>query len=135
MENNNQQPPQENPNNQFSNNEPMTFAQKVEYVKSTEMTNNKQQTEINAVEYLGKVNQFAKENNTDKPRQQTAIEWFSQQVLDNWNDIDAGARDIIEFFNQAKEIEKDQHIKSWETGLMKIDFNEYYNETYGGGEQ
>ena len=59
------------------------------------MSNNKQQTEINAVEYLDKVNQFAKENNTDKPRQQTAIEWFSQQVLDNWNDIDAGARDII----------------------------------------
>jgi hypothetical protein len=135
MTNNNQQPPQENPNNQFSNNEPMTFAQKVEYVKSTEMTNNKQQTEINAVEYLGKVNQFAKENNTDKPRQQTAIEWFSQQVLDNWNDIDAGARDIIEFFKEAKEMEKDQHIKSWEAGLMKVDFNEYYEQTYGGGEQ
>ena len=99
------------------------------------MTNNKQQTEINAVEYLGKVNQFAKENNTGKPKQQTAIEWFSQQVLDNWNDIDAGARDIIEFFNQAKEIEKDQHIKSWEAGLMKVDFNEYYEQTYGGGEQ
>ena len=43
------------------------------------MTNNKQQTEMNAVEYLDKVNQFAKENNTDKPKQQTAIEWFSQQ--------------------------------------------------------
>ena len=99
------------------------------------MTNDKQQTEINAVEYLSKVNQFAKENNTDKPKQQTAIEWFSQQVLDNWNDIDAGARDIIEFFNQAKEIEKDQHIKSWETGLMKVDFNEYYNETYGDDKQ
>jgi hypothetical protein len=44
MTNNKQQAPQENPNNQFSNSEPMTFAQKVEYVKSTEMTNNKQQT-------------------------------------------------------------------------------------------
>lgn len=49
MENNNQQPPQENPNNQFSNNEPMTFAQKVEYVKSTEMTNNKQLSLIDAL--------------------------------------------------------------------------------------
>jgi hypothetical protein len=47
MTNNKQQPQQENPNNQFSNSEPMTFAQKVEYVKSTEMTNNKQQTEMN----------------------------------------------------------------------------------------
>jgi hypothetical protein len=36
---------------------------------------------------------------------------------------------------QAKEMEKDQHIKSWENGLMKVDFNEYYEQTYGGGEQ
>jgi hypothetical protein len=33
-----------------------------------------------------------------------------------------------------KEMEKDQHIKSWEAGLMKVDFNEYYNETYGGNQ-
>jgi hypothetical protein len=36
---------------------------------------------------------------------------------------------------QAKEMEKDQHIKSWENGLMKVDFNEYYNETYGDDKQ
>lgn len=100
------------------------------------MTNNKQQTEINAVEYLDKVNQFAKENNTDKPRQQTAIEWFSQQVLDNWNDIDAGARDIIEFFNQAKEMEKRQIVDAWSNGFDEDDRAtsnpfKYYNETYG----
>jgi hypothetical protein len=35
-------------------------------------------------------------------------------------------------FEQAKEMEKEQHVKSWEAGLMKFDFNEYYNETYGG---
>jgi hypothetical protein len=34
-----------------------------------------------------------------------------------------------------KEMQKDQHIKSWEAGLMKVDFNEYYEQTYGGGEQ
>ncbi len=39
----------ENPNNQFSNSEPMTFAQKVDYVKNIDMTNNKQQT---ALEWL-----------------------------------------------------------------------------------
>jgi len=92
------------------------------------MTNNKQQTEINAVEYLDKVNQFAKENNTDKPRQQTAIEWLEEEML-------KPNLSMKEILNQAKEMEKDQHIKSWETGLMKVDFNEYYNETYGGGEQ
>jgi SMC interacting uncharacterized protein involved in chromosome segregation len=92
------------------------------------MTNNKQQTEINAVEYISKVNQFAKQNNTDKPRQQTAIEWLEEEML-------KPNLSMKEILNQAKEIEKDQHIKSWETGLMKVDFNEYYNETYGGGEQ
>lgn len=40
-----------------------------------------------------------------------------------------------EEIKQAKEMEKDQHIKSWETGLMKVDFNEYYNKTYGDDKQ
>jgi hypothetical protein len=43
--------------------------------------------------------------------------------------------DHQEEIREAKEIEKDQHIKSWETGLMKVDFNEYYNETYGDDKQ
>ena len=92
------------------------------------MTNDKQQTEINAVEYLDKVNQFAKENNTDKPRQQTAIEWLEEEML-------KPNLSMKEILNQAKEMEKDQHIKSWETGLMKVDFNEYYNKTYGDDKQ
>ena len=92
------------------------------------MSNNKQQTEINAVEYLDKVNQFAKENNTDKPRQQTAIEWLEEEML-------KPNLSMKEILNQAKEMEKDQHIKSWETGLMKVDFNEYYNETFGGNNE
>ena len=92
------------------------------------MTNNKQQTEINAVEYLDKVNQFAKENNTDKPKQQTAIEWLEEEML-------KPNLSMKEILNQAKEMEKDQHIKSWEAGLMKVDFNEYYNETYGDDKQ
>ena len=89
------------------------------------MTNNKQQTEINAVEYLDKVHQFAKENNTDKPRQQTAVEWLEQEMLKP----NLSMKEILE---QAQEMEKDQHIKSWEAGLMKVDFNEYYKQTYGG---
>lgn len=92
------------------------------------MSNNKQQTEINAVEYLDKVNQFAKENNTDKPRQQTAIEWLEEEML-------KPNLSMKEILNQAKEMEKDQHIKTWEAGLMKVDFNEYYNETFGGNNE
>jgi len=106
------------------------------------MTNNKQQTEINAVEYLDKVNQFAKENNTDKPRQQTAIEWFGIEIGKLFAQYHARKISIIEFHlkrfeleDQAKEMQKDQHIKSWEAGLMKVDFNEYYEQTYGGVNQ
>ena len=92
------------------------------------MSNNKQQTDINAVEYLDKVNQFAKENNTGKPKQKTAIEWLEQEMLKP----NLSMKEILE---QAKEMEKDQHIKSWEAGLMKVDFNEYYNKTYGDDKQ
>jgi hypothetical protein len=73
------------------------------------MTNNKQQTEINAVEYLDKVNQFAKENNTDKPRQQTAVEWLEQEMLKP----NLSMKEILE---QAKEMEKEQMEDSWLDG-------------------
>jgi hypothetical protein len=43
MSKNNQQPHSENPKNQFSSSKPMTFAQKVEYVKNMKMKNNKPQ--------------------------------------------------------------------------------------------
>jgi hypothetical protein len=70
------------------------------------MTNNKQQTEINAVEYLDKVNQFAKENNTGKPKQQTAVEWLSEQLLTQFTH---GQKIQFErLFEMAKEREKEQ---------------------------
>jgi SMC interacting uncharacterized protein involved in chromosome segregation len=102
------------------------------------MTNNKQQTEINAVEYLDKVNQFAKENNTDNPRQQTAIEWLEEEMLKP----NLSMKEILE---QAKEMEKEQAIKfacdvhmnvkkDKVKSLMQL-VDEKYNETFGGGEQ
>jgi hypothetical protein len=39
----------ENPNNQFSNSEPMTFAQKVDYIKNINMTNNKQLSVVDSI--------------------------------------------------------------------------------------
>jgi uncharacterized membrane protein YgaE (UPF0421/DUF939 family) len=132
MTNNKQQTNPENPNNQFSNSEPMTFTQKVEYVKSIDMTNNKQQTEMNAVEYLDKVNQFAKENNTGKPRQQTAIEWLFDNVY-------MAHSELSEKLKQAKEMEKERIIDAHYEGQcnqtegypLQI-AEQYYNETYGG---
>jgi len=99
------------------------------------MTNNKQQTEINAVEYLDKVNQFAKENNTDKPRQQTAIEWLEEEMLKP----NLSMKEILE---QAKEMDKEQKIRDFTDGYLYRGeqlrpwlIDKWYNETYGGGEQ
>jgi hypothetical protein len=95
------------------------------------MTNNKQQTEMNAVEYLDKVNQFVKENNTGKPRQQTAVEWLKQEMLKP----NLSMKEILE---QAKEMEKEQIRKAYCDGEHYKDTKlstDYYNETYGGCEQ
>jgi hypothetical protein len=109
------------------------------------MTKNKQQTEINAVEYLDKVNQFAKENSTDKPRQQTAVEWFFNEItLQYVAKGNLSFMDIVNMSQQAKEMEKQQ---MWEyikknyclghrsLEFHRLEFEKYYNETYGGGEQ
>jgi len=76
------------------------------------MTNNKQQTEINAVEYLSKVNQFAKENNTDKPRQQTAIEWLFDNVY-------MAHSELSEKLKQAKEMEIAGKEMSYDDGYAE----------------
>jgi hypothetical protein len=74
-------------------------------------------------------------------KQQTAVDSIielCQELLANHYSIshDGVCSEIIRFCQeQAKEMQKEQHIKSWEAGLMKVDFNEYYEQTYGGGEQ
>ena len=71
-------------------------------------------------------------------KQQTAVDSIielCQKQMDNDSSIHKGVYlSIIKFCKeQAKEMQKDQHIKSWEAGLMKVDFNEYYEQNYGGG--
>jgi len=118
----------------FTNGDPTITNSKVTI---KEMTNNKQQTEMNAVEYLDKVNQFAKENNTGKPRQQTAIEWLEQEMLKP----NLSMKEILE---QAKEMEKQQIENSMSVAFLDglrsgnenykspyEDWEQYYNETYG----
>ena len=67
---------------------------------------------------------------------QTAVEWLVEQMkLDELFNADY-------FIEQAKEMEKQQHGKTWDTALDKYevragnymrayeDFDEYYNETF-----
>jgi 1,2-phenylacetyl-CoA epoxidase catalytic subunit len=110
------------------------------------MTNNKQQTEINAVEYLSKVNQFAKENNTGKPKQQTAIEWLWNQlpeILPFTVDTETAVK-LQKAYQQAKEMEKEQIKNAFCNGdntdctseqNIEEFADQYYNETYGDDKQ
>jgi hypothetical protein len=107
------------------------------------MTNNKQQTEINAVEYLDKVNQFAKENNTGKPKQ-TAVEWLVIE-LKKLTECDFSYEDI---YMKAKEMEKEQIVEAHQEGQLDerdywtigdslgknrmVKSQMYYEQTYGG---
>ena len=110
----------ENPNNQFSNSEPMTFTQKVEYVKSIDMTNNKQQTAVDIL--CGKL----------------AMKLGIPQAITFYIDHQEEIR-------EAKEMEKERIETAYNKGTVHgIDYPEstlpitgeqYYNETYGGGEQ
>jgi len=109
------------------------------------MTNNKQQTEINAVEYLDKVNQFAKENNTGKPKQQTAVDILCGKLA-----MKLGIPQAITFYidhqeeiREAKEMHKEEMVMfvlnvmgKYRNGDVLAEVAEqYYNETYGGGKQ
>jgi hypothetical protein len=85
-------------------------------------------------------------------KQQTAVEWFSvrRDVLEI--EVRLGKLSPIEYAEeltkaeqQAKEMEKKQHKKTWLDSTsqfdnaaemtFKKDFDDHYNETYGGGEQ
>jgi hypothetical protein len=65
----------------------------------------------------------------------TAVEWLFDQIENE-------GKCIYEVIEQAKEMEKEQHGKTWDTALDKYevragnymrayeDFDEYYNETF-----
>ena len=77
---------------------------------------------------------------------QTAVEWLSQQILDNWNDTHHGARNVEEFIIQAMAMEREQIIDAFDegqeyeyqyhvNGTPKFDSETYFIETYKKGEQ
>jgi hypothetical protein len=75
---------------------------------------------------------------------QSSIEWLAIQIMDNWNDITVGARDIIEFIDKAKTIHKEEIMDAYDEGRYyksnDIDRQwdngeEYYNETFNTEEK
>jgi len=93
------------------------------------------QTDANVVEYLSAVNQFAEDNKTHKPKQQTAVEWLENELkkIPFIKPQDA--------FEQAKSMEKQQIVDACNQNEFEdIDGlgihetitkgEQYYNETY-----
>jgi hypothetical protein len=83
-------------------------------------------------------------------KQQTAVEFYLDKVFDIIGDaiLDKLSIEQINQIHdlsiQAKEMEKEEHIKTWGNGWVNGDIHvdnyistaeQYYNETYGGGEQ
>lgn len=71
------------------------------------------------------------QNNMEK----TAVEWLEMQIGSKIADakINISAAKFFELINQAKEMEKAQHEKTWNMGnevpQMKS-FNQYFTETF-----
>ena len=84
-------------------------------------------------------------------KQQTAVEWYDNEIGKLFDQFTMGKIKIYEFQNQrfklekqAKEMEKEQIINAFLNGdntdctseqNIKDFAEQYYNETYGGGEQ
>ena len=79
-------------------------------------------------------------------KQQTAVEWYIEKLLDLDYEYAKGLITLAvwserkkSLIEQAKEMEKEQTIKTslfWSHSTVKRkDIEDYYNETYGGGEQ
>ncbi len=64
---------------------------------------------------------------------QTAVEWFIEELFKKIDYIQVDPRII----NQAKAMEREQIIDAYDKNKMgRVDYGEqYYNETYKGGEQ
>lgn len=79
-------------------------------------------------------------------KQQTAVEWFLHELITFYIPEDLEEYGMfMKIVDQAKEMEKKQHKKTWLDSTcqfdnaaemtFKKDFDEHYEQTYGGGEQ
>jgi hypothetical protein len=93
--------------------------------------------------------------NMDSKMKQTAVEWLVEHILTevrNYEDDDIenefneqfkheyinkyiGMIDLSKYVIKAKEMEKEQHLKTWTEGLYcetgdRQAFEQYYNETF-----
>jgi hypothetical protein len=72
-------------------------------------------------------------------KQQTAVEWLVEKI--NEQKAWANPQQLKPLIKQAKEMNKEQHLKTWGNGWVNGDIpmdnyesvaENYYNEMYGG---
>jgi hypothetical protein len=62
--------------------------------------------------------------------QQTVVEWFAGMITEMIHE--AYHSELADLFEQAKEMEKQQHSETWHDSRENtcIPFEDYYNQTY-----
>jgi hypothetical protein len=90
---------------------------------------------------------FLNDKRMTNNKQQTAVEFYLDKVFDIIGDaiLDKLSIEQINKIHdlslQAKEMEKEQKANTWNNAINAVEkdkwesFDQYYNETYGGGEQ
>jgi hypothetical protein len=75
---------------------------------------------------------------------QTAVEWLASELS---NHLEMPHKYFIEILEQAKEMEKEEHSNTWDDSVDNYkkrggndmrhwaDFDEYYNEKFGGNNE
>jgi len=93
------------------------------------------------------LNKFLNDKRMKNNKQQTALEIFWNQLPEilPFTVDTATAVKLDEAYQQAKELEKQQHATTWDKAMDNldsrggnmvrawVDFDDYFNETYGGG--
>ena len=90
----------------------------------------------------------------DTNKMVSSVEWLSNKAYELFEQYSEGIFDritlnklMVEATDKAKKMDKEQHATTWDKAMDNLDarggnivrayadFDEYYNETYGGGEQ
>jgi hypothetical protein len=70
-------------------------------------------------------------------KQQTAVEWFAQQLYETL-EIKGDGYVIDSLLDLAKAMHREEHFNTWWHSISEnepISFDQYYNETYGNDKQ
>ena len=71
-------------------------------------------------------------------KKETAVEWLVEQIKSDQNQKALSASEWMEVIEQAKAMEREQIIEAWiaiDNELQRLAAEQYYNQTYKGGEQ